>query len=105
MELNAAVDTMAALSTPSRVEVLRLLAKEGKTGLPSGEIAVRLKAAQNTLSTQLMLLSKAGLVVSQRNKRQIIYRVNFETIRELMQFLADDCAAGEIRSLGKRTGQ
>jgi ArsR family transcriptional regulator len=97
MELKKAEDGFSALSTESRLALLKTLSKAGEEGLPSGELAKRLKIAQNTLSTQLGLLAKAGLVASRRDGRQIIYRVEFDAIADLMAFLAKDCTGGRVR--------
>jgi ArsR family transcriptional regulator len=96
MEADDAITRMSALATPSRLKALKLLAESGENGLPSGELARRLEVAPNTLSTQLLLLSNARLVRSRRESRSIIYKADLEAIRELMEFLAKECAAGRI---------
>jgi ArsR family transcriptional regulator, arsenate/arsenite/antimonite-responsive transcriptional repressor len=97
MENNDAITRMAALATPSRLEVLQFLAREGgKNGLPSGFIAEKLGIRPNSLSTQMLLLSNARLVRARREGRQIIYSVNYEAIGELIEYLAKDCGGGRI---------
>jgi ArsR family transcriptional regulator len=94
-----AIKACSALSTDSRVNILRLLSKAGRDGLPSGEIARQLNVPANTLSTQLFLLSTARLVEQRREGRNIIYSVNFPTIKDLINFLAVDCAAGRLKGV------
>ncbi|MBP2459944.1 DNA-binding transcriptional ArsR family regulator [Rhizobium sp. PvP014] len=49
---------------------------------------------QNTMSAHLNILSRAGLVSSQRQSRVVTYRVEMETLRELVLFLLKDCCGG-----------
>ncbi|MBB6510670.1 DNA-binding transcriptional ArsR family regulator [Rhizobium soli] len=49
---------------------------------------------QNTMSAHLNILSRAGLVSSQRQSRVVTYRVETETLRELVLFLLKDCCGG-----------
>jgi ArsR family transcriptional regulator, arsenate/arsenite/antimonite-responsive transcriptional repressor len=63
METEDALTRLSALSTRSRLDVLRLLASDGGSrGMQSGEIARQLEVPANTLSTQLLHLSNARLV-------------------------------------------
>ncbi len=97
METEDALIRMAALSTRSRLDVLRLLATDGgDKGMQSGEIARRLAVPANTLSTQLLHLSNARLVRFRRESRNIIYSANPDAIRELIEFLAHDCTGDRI---------
>ena len=67
---------------------------ERKAGLDAGEIARRLEVPHNTLSTHLGVLSRAGLIHSQREGRSLIYRANLEHMLATVQFLVRDCCAG-----------
>lgn len=98
MESKDAVKGYAALSTDSRVNILRLLSQT-KGGMASGEIARQLGVPPNTLSTQLFLLSTAKLVDQRREGRNIIYSVNQSAIRELIGFLVQDCAGGRLKGV------
>ena len=62
--------------------------------MSAGEIADHLDARQNTMSSHLKTLSAAGLIDSERRGRNIIYRANFKTVRALIEFLMQDCCAG-----------
>jgi DNA-binding transcriptional ArsR family regulator len=96
MESDRAIAGCSALSTPSRVKLLQLLAKAGKKGMLPGVIAKELGILPNTVSTQLLLLLNAGLVSSERIGRNIVYRANLGAIKELIGFLTHDCAAGRV---------
>lgn len=62
--------------------------------MPAGVIAQRLKMPPSSLSTNLMLLSNAGLVTSEREGRSIIYRADFTAMGRLLSFLVEDCCNG-----------
>lgn len=105
MDTDDAITRLAALATPSRLEVVKLLSQAGPEGLPSGEIAKRLGVAQNTLSTQLLTLSNARLVRARRNGRSVIYKVDLGSLQQLAEFIVEDCAAGHIKlSFGHPAG-
>lgn len=93
-ELPSAVEALSALAQGHRLAVFRLLVRAGEKGLPAGAIASELSVRPNTLSTHLAILTHAGLVRSVRDGRSIIYRADFETMRELLAFLVADCCNG-----------
>ncbi len=63
--------------------------------MAAGDIARRLGVAANTLSAQLLILANAQLVRARREGRSIIYSANFESMRDLLVFLTQDCCAGD----------
>ncbi|WP_173088607.1 metalloregulator ArsR/SmtB family transcription factor [Devosia sp. 1635] len=94
MEQNAAIDVFSALSQATRLESFRLLMEYEPDGLPAGEIARRLGVPQNTMSSHLAVLARAGLVESERHSRSIVYRAVVERVREIASFLVQDCCGG-----------
>lgn len=94
MEQSDALLAFAALSQPTRLSVFLLLVECEPDGLPAGEVARRLAVAQNTLSTHLAILERAGLVSSERRSRSIIYRASTASVRALADFLMRDCCGG-----------
>ncbi|KAB2663323.1 helix-turn-helix transcriptional regulator [Brucella tritici] len=94
MEQENAILALAALAQPTRLETFRLLVKHEPDGLPAGDIARALIVPQNTMSAHLNILSRAGLVSSQRRSRVITYRAEMERLRELTLFLLKDCCGG-----------
>ena len=76
------------------MDAFRLLVRNEPRGLPAGEIARRLAVPQNTLSAHLSILARAGLVMSVRQSRSIVYRADLGRLRELVLFLAEDCCGG-----------
>ncbi|MGA2495374.1 MAG: metalloregulator ArsR/SmtB family transcription factor [Roseiarcus sp.] len=90
----SALEAFSALSQSTRLEVFRLLIRCEPLGLPAGEIAARLGVPQNTLSTHLAVLTRAGLTSSERRGRSIVYRVQLDAVRALVGFLTDACCDG-----------
>jgi ArsR family transcriptional regulator len=94
METISAVAALSALAHEGRLEVFRLLVRAGAEGMAAGDIARTLEVLPNTLSSNLNILSAAGLVTSHRQGRSIIYAASYERMRELIAFLLEDCCAG-----------
>ncbi|MCG7599928.1 metalloregulator ArsR/SmtB family transcription factor [Halomonas sp. McH1-25] len=94
MDNTATIEAFAALSQATRLETFRLLVRHEPQGLPAGEIARLLDVPHNTMSTHLGILARAGLVVSRRHSRSVIYRANLARMRETVSFLVRDCCAG-----------
>lgn len=91
---------MNALGQETRLRAFRLLLNAGPNGLPAGEIARHLGVPQNTMSTHLAQLTRAGMVASRRESRSIIYVANLTGIRALLSFLVQDCCQGQPETCG-----
>lgn len=94
MESATAIEVFAALSQITRLDTFRLLMSHEPEGLPAGEIARRLEVPQNTMSSHLAILARAGLIESERHSRSIIYRAVVDRVREITTFLVQDCCGG-----------
>ena len=94
MELTDALACLGALSQGTRLETFRLLVRHEPEGLPAGEVARQLDVPQNTMSTHLAVLTRAGLLQAERHSRSIVYRADLERLREMMLFLVKDCCGG-----------
>jgi ArsR family transcriptional regulator len=94
MDVELAIEALSALSHETRLWAFRLLVQAGPEGLPAGEIAEALGSRQNTMSSHLKILTAAELIGSQRTGRSIVYKANYDTVRELVLFLMEDCCAG-----------
>lgn len=100
MELDAAVEIFAALAQESRLAALRLLIERGPSELPAGTIADRLGLPASTTSFHLNALERAGLVLSTRHGRQVIYAARFGALRALLSFLTESCCGGRPELCG-----
>lgn len=94
MESEDAVLALAALAQSTRLEVFLLLVKQEPEGLPAGDIARALAVPQNTMSSHLAVLSRAGLVSGKRFGRSINYRANLTRLRDVLMFMLRDCCEG-----------
>jgi DNA-binding transcriptional ArsR family regulator len=95
MESSQAITALSALAHPVRLSVFRLLVETGPDGLAAGEIARRAGALPNTLSANLNILSHAGLVVSHRRGRSVVYAAAYDQMTALLSFLIEDCCGGD----------
>jgi ArsR family transcriptional regulator len=86
--------TLGALAQTTRLDVFRLLVRNGPNGVAAGEISKILGVPSNTLSTHLGILSRSGLIRSKRYSRSIVYRADLERFREMTLFLVADCCGG-----------
>ena len=90
-----AITALGALAQATRLDSFRLLVRHEPAGLAAGEIARLLQVPQNTMSAHLAVLSRAGLVRSERRSRSIVYRADLDGLRALTLFLVKDCCAGK----------
>jgi ArsR family transcriptional regulator, nickel/cobalt-responsive transcriptional repressor len=74
-------ETMQALATPSRV---RILSRLGAGPCSVGELAREIEMEQPAVSQQLRVLRHLGLVVGERDGRQVIYALHDDHVRSLL---------------------
>ena len=91
METSEVVAALGALAQDSRLAVFRLLVKQGRGGLPAGEIGDKIGIPATTLSFHLSQMGQAGLVVSRREGRSIFYAADYDQMQELLGFLMANC--------------
>ncbi len=95
MEISTAVGALSALAQESRLKVFRLLVRQGQAGMAAGDIARALSVPNNTMSSHLATLSRAGLISSRKESRSVIYAVDLEGTRALLSYLLEDCCRGK----------
>jgi ArsR family transcriptional regulator len=95
MESENAILALAALAQSTRLDVFRRLVKHEPDGIAAGELARLLDVPQNTMSSHLAILSRAGLVTSARQSRSIIYRADLKVFQAVALFLLQDCCGGK----------
>ena len=99
MDIQQAIVAFGALSQETRLKVFRLLVKHGEHGIAAGTLSETLGIPHNTLSFHLAHMSNAGLVLSRREGRSIIYRANFELVTDLIRFIIEDCCRVEFANI------
>lgn len=99
MDIQTALVAFDALSQETRLRVFRLLVEQGERGMPAGKISEKLDIPHNTLSFHLNHMNNAGVVVSRREGRSIIYSAHFALFADLIRFMVEDCCRVEFASI------
>lgn len=85
---------LSALGHEARLSMFRLLVKAGDAGLNVGDMGAHLGIPATTLGHHLSTLVDVGLVEQERRGREVINRVNYAQMRELVDFLTSECCIG-----------
>lgn len=91
---SSVASSLAALGHEARLEIFRLLVRAGDGGLNVGDISQHLNMAASTLAFHLGALVDAGLVIQERQGRQILNRVDYEAMNRTVSFLTSECCIG-----------
>jgi DNA-binding transcriptional ArsR family regulator len=94
MDKLTAVGVFESLSSSVRLDVYRLLVKNGLEGLVAGEIAATLGVPASNLSFHLKALTQARLVTVEQEGRFQRYRANMPLMMALIDYLTAECCAG-----------
>lgn len=97
MDESQAVDCFAALTDTTRLAILRHLVRQGPDGATAGQIADAIGATPSRAAFHLSTLKQAGVLTAQKVSRNVIYRVDFDRIGQLVAYLVEDCCAGDGR--------
>jgi len=100
MDSSHALAALAALGQPTRLSIFRLLLRKEPAGLTAGALAEAVGCPNNTLSTHVAILARAGLVTGIRDGRNITYRADAAGTRALIAFLVTDCCDGRPELCG-----
>jgi DNA-binding transcriptional ArsR family regulator len=91
-EIDRKAEQFAALSSPPRIQIVRLLLAAHKLGgMAAGQIQAELHIPGSTLTHHLGKLVSAGLLRSRRDRQWIWYAVNVDGLRDLLSFLFQEC--------------
>jgi len=96
MDIQDALIAFDALSQETRLRTFRLLVKHGMDGSPAGALSDQLGIPHNTLSFHLSHMSNAGLILSRKEGRSVIYTVDFAVFQDLIRFMVDDCCIKSV---------
>jgi ArsR family transcriptional regulator len=96
MKKSTVIAALSSLAHETRLDVFRILVQKGPEGLPAGQIGDRLGLPSPTLSFHLNHLRHAGLVLSRRESRSIIYTADYKTMGGLMAYLTENCCGGRL---------
>jgi len=84
----------AALGHAARLKIYRLLVKAGDDGLNIGDIGRLLDLPASTLAHHLGTLVQARLVAQEKHGRETRNRADFDVMRKMAGFIADECCSG-----------
>jgi DNA-binding transcriptional ArsR family regulator len=93
MKMSDAVEALGALAQENRLGIVRYLIERGPRGAAAGQVREALGLHAATLSFHLTTLRQAGLVVSRRASRSIIYSVDYDRVSALVNYLLQNCCA------------
>jgi DNA-binding transcriptional ArsR family regulator len=103
MKLDEAAAHLEALGNPTRLKIYRALVRAGEAGMPVGKLQDRLKIAASTLSHHIKTLVTVGLVAQIRDGTTLTCHANYTTMRDLVDFLVDECCADDVACKDTRT--
>lgn len=104
MEEKSAVTSLAALAQGMRLRIFRALIGAAPRGMTPGELAGTLGVPGSTLSFHLKELMHAGLVMQQREGRNLIYTPSIDQMNQLLVYLTAHCCHGEVCDITVPTG-
>lgn len=94
MEKNLATTIFESLSSGVRLDVYRLLVRQGKTGMVAGEIASAMGLPATNMSFHLKAMVHANIVTVEQEGRFMRYRANFALMLDLIAYLTEECCEG-----------
>jgi DNA-binding transcriptional ArsR family regulator len=94
MKQLSALKVFESLSSGVRLDIYRLLVKQGPQGLVAGEIGSTLALPPTNLSFHLKALTQVQLLSVVQEGRFQRYRANVALVQDLIAFLTEECCAG-----------
>ena len=100
MDIQDALIAFDALSQETRLRAFRLLVEYGTQGAAAGQLSAALGVPHNTLSFHLSHMNNAGLVLSRREGRSVVYSINIDVFQDLIRFMVEDCCREDAHDQG-----
>ena len=100
MEKRIATGMLDSLANGVRLDVFRLLVRQGAAGMVAGGISATLGIPPTNLSFHLKALTQAGLLTVTQEGRFQRYRANIPLMAELIAYLTEECCAGQPEQCG-----
>lgn len=98
MELQAVAKALKELGHPTRLSIYKSVVKAGYQGIAVGGLQEKLAIPGSTLSHHISNLVDVGLI-SQRREGRILYCVtDYQCLKEVIDFLQQECCANERSS-------
>ena len=96
MKLDEAANVLSKIGNPTRLRIVRLLVRAGDEGLAVGTIQRELKIPGSTLTHHIAHLKSAGVIHQQRQQATLICTMEFDLLRELVEYLTEECCVDEV---------
>lgn len=96
MKLDEAAKILSKIGNPTRLRIVRLLVRAGDEGLAVGTIQRELKIPGSTLTHHIAHLKSAGVIRQQRQQATLICTMEYELLRELVDYLTEECCVDEV---------
>ena len=104
MEKDMAITALASLASGLRLDIYRLLVRQGPEGVVAGEIAAALEVPPTNLSFHLKALTQARLLNVTQEGRFQRYRANLGLMQGLIDYLTAECCAGHSEQCSELHG-
>jgi len=96
MNIEIIAKAFKELGHTTRLAIFKRLVKSGAQGIPVGVVQDELKIPGSTLSHHISSLASAGLI-KQRREGRILYCVaEYDRLKDVLDFLQEECCADEI---------
>lgn len=82
---------LGALGHPARLAILRAVVQAGTEGVSLSDLEKDLEIPWTTLHHHASRLVESGLVIVRREGKASMHTASYETLRELTDFLWEDC--------------
>lgn len=94
MDKATATSVFESLSSGIRLDIFRLLVRQGLNGMVAGEISSTLAVPPTNLSFHLKAMTHAGMVTVTQEGRFQRYRANLPLMLDLISYLTEECCSG-----------
>ncbi|MCF6766459.1 metalloregulator ArsR/SmtB family transcription factor [Thiotrichales bacterium 19S3-7] len=94
MSIETICTQLSALSQAVRLRAFQLLIQAGDEGITAGKLSEYLAIINSAVSFHIEKLQKAGLVYSEKKGRFIIYKANYSSMQNLINYLSHNCCVG-----------
>jgi DNA-binding transcriptional ArsR family regulator len=95
LNVKLAAKGYASIGSESRLALLLLLVQAGNSGMTISELGSELKMPASTLAHHLRQLVTAGMVIQEKQGREVVNTAHFDNLEELGNFLLLECCKNE----------
>jgi ArsR family transcriptional regulator len=94
MDIEHVARCLSELGNTVRLQIFRLLVRAGDDGMNISDIRSAIGIPASTLGFHLRGLVDAGLVLQERQGREVRCRANYALVRDTVAFVMEECCAG-----------